>query len=441
MPLLGNVLELRKNKMGFLSELAKTYGDIAHFRVGPRHAYLLNHPDPIHDILVERPTELPKERIHQKIVAPFFGNGMLISNGDAHQRQRKMAQPAFHPRRVGSYGRIFVEQALLGIDAWRSGSEYAIDAEMLKITIKNVCLALFSSDATGIVERAAAAMTTVLELLGAEFDVSLPIPAWLPIEHNRKKRLAVRELDAIVMKFAQDWEISKQDRGDLLSMLMMIYEREGGGVRHDELRDHLVNMFAAGHETTAFTLVWAFILLSQHPDVEAKLWEELERTLGGRPPTAEDLPKLTYTTMIVKETLRLYPAGWLLSPREPHEDITLSGYNIPKNSMLFISPYLLHRDARFFPNPERFDPERFRPGTDKQIPRSAYIPFGAGPRVCIGQGFATTQVALILATVAQRYQVSVLPGQEFAPRGTLALRPPPNVRARIFARERTRAAA
>ncbi|MDC3955291.1 cytochrome P450 [Polyangium jinanense] len=441
MPLLGNVLQIRKNKLAFMLHAARTHGDIAHFRLGPIDAYLLNHPDHIRDVLIERADVLPKDRLQNKIISPFFGNGMLISNGEEHHRQRRMAQPAFHPRRLDSYARIFVEQALQGMAGWRSGDEYAIDAEMLKMTIQNVCLALFNADATDIVARAAAAMTSIIELLSTEFDLAIPIPMWLPTQRNRRKREAIRELDSIVMKFVADWRRSGQDRGDLLSMLMLAHGEARGGVTHDELRDHLITMFSAGHETTAFTLVWAWILLSQHPDVEAELWTELDRVLGGRPPTAEDLPQLVYTTMIVKETLRLYPAGWLLSPREPHEDITLGGYTIPKGSMIFISPYVLHRDGRFFPEPERFRPERFRPGADKHIARGTYIPFGIGPRVCIGGAFATTEAVLTLATVAQRYRVSLLPGQSLAPRGNLALRPPPGVKVRVIARKTVAAAA
>jgi cytochrome P450 len=439
LPLLGNLLELRKDKMGFLSKLARTYGNLVHFRVGPRRAYFLNHPELIHEVLVEQSAKLPKEWMHQKIAAPFLGRGMLVSEGEHYKRQRRTAQPAFHPRRIEGYGRIFVEQALKGISGWRSGGDYEIDAEMLKISIQNVCLTMFGMDATGIAARAAGAMTDCLELFSTEFDISLPIPMWLPTEHNRRKRAAVKQLDEIVMSFADEWRKSREDKGDLLSMLMQ--SREGGGVTHDELRDHLINVFAAGHETTAFTLVWAWILLSGHPDVEAEVCRELDRVLGGRPPAAEDIPKLVYTSMIVKETLRLYSPGWLLSPREPVEDIILAGYTIPKGSMLFISPFLLHRDARFFPEPERFDPERFRPGTEKPIQRGAYIPFGVGPRVCIGNGFATTQVVLILATIIQQYRISILPGQQIVPRGTLALRPPPGVRVKVFARRDAQAAA
>ncbi|MDI1442687.1 cytochrome P450 [Polyangium sp. 6x1] len=440
LPLLGSLLDLRKDKLGFLTSLAKTYGDFVHFRVGPRNAYLVSRPDCVHDILVEHPKRMPKEWIHQRIVAPFFGNGVVTSNGAVHARQRKLAQPAFQPRRLDNYCRIFVEQTLLGIEEWRSGGEYDIDNEMLRMTIQNVSLTLFSADAMDIVPRAAAAMTDILGLLGREYDVALPIPMWVPSEYNRRKKAAIRELNDIVMKFVEDWRKTGQDKGDLLSMLMLAHG-EGGDVTHDDLRDNMIAMFSAGHETTAFTLVWTWIMLARYPEVEAALWEELDRVLGGRPPTAEDYPKLVYTQMIIKETLRIYPTGWLLFPRETTEDVALGEYTIPKGGMIYVSPYVIHRNPAYFPDPERFDPERFRAGADKQLPRGAYIPFGLGPRVCMGQHFATMEAVLILATVAQRYRVSILAKQPLVPSGSLALRPPRGVKVRVTARQPASAAA
>jgi cytochrome P450 len=236
------------------------------------------------------------------------------------------------------------------------------------------------------------------------------------------------------MKFAADWRRSGQDRGDLLSMLMRAHGNERG-VSHDELRDYLIAMFSAGHETTAYTLVWAWIMLAKHPAVEAALWEELDRVLGGRPPTAEDLPQLVYTNMIIKETLRLYPTGWMLFPRETTEDVVLGGYSITKGSIIYVSPYVLHRDERYFPDPERFHPERFRGGAEKQLPRGAYIPFGLGPRVCMGQHFATMEAVLTLATVAQRYRVMLLGNERLIASGKIALRPPPGVKVKVIARQ------
>jgi cytochrome P450 len=436
LPVLGSLQDLRKDKLGFLTSLAKDYGDFVHFRVGPRHAYLVSRPDCVHEILVELPKKTPKEWIHQRIVAPFFGNGVVTSNGAIHDRQRRMAQPAFQPRRLDHYCRTFVEQGLLGISEWRSGGEYEIDTEMLRITIQNVCLTLFTADAADIVPRAAAAMTDILGLLGREYDIAFPIPMWLPIEYNRRKKEAIRELNAIVMKFVADWQKSEQDKGDLLSMLMLAHG-ERGDVTYDDVRDNMIAMFSAGHETTAFTLVWTWIMLAKHPHVEAALWEELDRVLGGRPPTAEDYPRLVYTTMIIKETLRIYPTGWLLFPRETAEDITLGGYTLQKGSMIYLAPYVIHRNPQYFPDPERFDPERFRGAAEKQLPRGAYIPFGLGPRVCMGQHFAMMEAVLTLAIVAQRYRVSLL-GQQQAhvPSGSLALRPPRGVKVRVVERQK-----
>ena len=246
--------------------------------------------------------------------------------------------------------------------------------------------------------------------------------------------MAARRLDGVAGAIIENRRKSEEDRGDLLSMLMLAHG-ERGDVTHDDVRDNMIAMFSAGHETTAFTLVWTWIMLAKNPHVEAALWEELDRVLGGRAPTAEDYPRLAYTTMIIKETLRIYPTGWLLFPRETAVDVVLGGYTIPKGSMIYVAPYVIHRNPEYFPDPERFNPERFRAGAEKQLPRGAYIPFGLGPRVCMGQHFAMMEAVLTLAIVAQRYRVSLL-GRQSAhePSGSLALRPPKGVKVRVHER-------
>lgn len=433
-PLIGNMLEFRKDRMAFLMRAARTHGDVVHFRPGPFHAYLLNHPDHIRDVLVTRPAMFPKNRIQGWLVEPLLGKGMIISNGEDHKRQRRAAQPAFAPKRIDGYCEMFVRHAQEAMEAWGSGGEYDIDSEMLRLAMKNLCEALFNADATGISRRAEEALPIAIELLTKDSDLWLPLPSWLPTRHNRKKGEVIRTLTDIALKFAEDWRRAGVDRGDLLSMLMLARDEKGRPIEQAELRDHLVTMFAAGYETTAFTLIWAWILIAQHPSVEAALHEELDRVLGGRAPTVEDLPKLTYASMVLKETLRLYPAAWVLALREPAEDVEMGGYRLRKGGFLFISPYIIQRDPRFFADPERFLPERFTPGAEREIPRGAYLPFGLGPRVCIGQSFSSTEALLVLATLAQRYRVSLIPGQRLDPWGGLALRPPAGVRVRITPR-------
>lgn len=433
-PLIGNMLEFRKDRMAFLIRAARTYGDVVHFRPGPFHAYLLNHPDHIRDVLVGRPAKFLKNRIQGWMVKPLLGKGMIISNGEDHRRQRRAAQPAFAPKRIDGYCGMFVRHAEEAMKAWGTGGEYDIDTEMLRLAMKNLCEALFNANTADISKRAEEALPIAIELLTKDSELWVPLPSWLPTRHNRKKKEVIRGLTDIALSFADDWRKSGVDRGDLLSMLMLARDEKGCPIAQAELRDHLVTMFAAGYETTAFTLIWAWILIAQHPSVEAALHAELDRVLGGRAPTAEDLPKLTYTSMVLKETLRLYPAAWVLALREPVEDVAIGGYRIRKGSFLFISPYIIQRDPRYFDDPERFDPERFSPNAEKEIPRGAYLPFGIGPRVCIGQSFSQTEALLVLATLAQHYRVSVKPGQRLDPWGGLALRPPAGVRVRITPR-------
>jgi cytochrome P450 len=441
-PLFGNFFQFQKDKLAFLTDAARTYGDIVHFRPGPLHAYLFTNPVHIREILIERAAKLPKHRLQQWILEPLLGNGMSTSNGEVHKRQRRMAQPAFHQARMDGYCRMFVEHTREAMEGWEAGAEYELDREMQRVTVKNVCKALFNGGTAHMDERAEKALPAALDLLNIETNLWVRLPSWLPTEHNRKKKEVIGAVTEVMMKFAEDWRASGgKDKGDLLSMLMLARDEEGRPIGEAEVRDHLLTMFTAGYETTAITLTWTWIMLARHPDVEAALHRELDRVLGGRAPTPEDIPKLTYVTMILKETLRLYPSAWLLMLREPVEDLEIGDYTIKKGSVVAISPYIVHRDPRYFSEPERFLPERFAPSAEKQIPRGAYFPFGMGGRACMGQSFAMSEAAVVLAIMAQRFRISVLPGQQIEPTGGLTLRPPAGIRARFLARDASNQAA
>lgn len=433
-PLFGNLLQFKKNKLAFLIDAARTHGDIVHFRPGPWHAYLFNNPEHIREILVERAAQFPKHRITRWLWEPLLGNGVIVSNGEQHKRQRRVVNPAFHQARMDGYCRMFVEQTREAMEGWAAGAEVDLAREMERITVKNVCRALFNGNTAHIDERAEKALPAALDMLNIESNLWMRFPIWVPTAHNKRKTEVVRTLTQVLMKFVEDWRASGKDRGDFLSMLMLARDEEGRPLGDQAIRDDLVAMFAAGYETTAFMLVWTWIMLARHPEVEAMLHRELDRVLGGRAPTPEDLPELTYLTMVLKETLRLYPSAWILTFREPVEDLEIGGYMIKKGSFVTISPYVVHHDSRYFPDPERFLPERFAPAAEKQIPKGAYFPFGIGGRMCIGQAFSMSEAAIIVATVAQRYRISVLPGQRLEPTGEMTLRPPPGVRARLIAR-------
>jgi cytochrome P450 len=436
-PLFGNFFQFKKDKLTFLTDAARTYGDIVHFRPGPLHAYVFSNPEHIREILIERAAKLPKHWLQQWIVEPLFGNGIgFSSGGEVHRRQRRLAQPAFHQARMDGYCRMFVEHTRQAMEGWKAGAEFELDREMQTMTVKNVCKALFNGGTAHMDERAEKALQTALEFLNIETNLWVRFPSWLPLEHIRKKKEVIQTVNEVVMKFAEDWRAAGgEDRGDFLSMLMLARDEEGRPMAEAELREWLVSMFAAGHETTASALTWTWIMLARYPEVEAALHHELDRVLGGRTPTPEDIPKLTYVTMVLKETMRLYPPVWIFMLREPVEDLEIGGYTIKKGSFVIISPYIVHRNPRYFPEPERFLPERFAPSAEKQIPKGAFFPFGMGARSCIGQSFAMSEAALVVATVAQRFRISVLPGQRLEQKGQLTLRPTTGIRARFIARD------
>jgi cytochrome P450 len=320
---------------------------------------------------------------------------------------------------------------------WRDGARLDIADEMLRVTMLIVAKALFSADVAEDVQRVARAVETMQEFMGQR---SL-LPPWVPTPRELRARRAVRDLDEVVYRLIRERRASGDDRGDLLSMLLLARDEDGNGMTDAQARDEVVTLLAAGHETTANTLNWTFYLLAQHPNVAAKLHAELDAVLAGRAPALADLAQLPYTEMVVKEAMRLYPAAWAVS-REATEDVQLREVVIPKGSVAGLMLYSAHHDARWFPEPEKFDPERFSPEREHTIPRYAYLPFGAGPRVCIGNSFALMEARLLLATIAQRYTLALAPGQTvqtlaritLIPKGGLPMtmherrRPAPNAR-------------
>jgi cytochrome P450 len=275
----------------------------------------------------------------------------------------------------------------------------------------------------------------VLDATNQRINSAFQVPSWIPTRRNLREKRALAQLDALIQELIRARRASEQDAEDLLSILLMAVDEESGARMSDrQLRDEMMTLFLAGHETTANALTWTWYLLSKHAEVEARLLEELQRVLAGRPPTVADLPHLPYTEMVVREALRLYPPAPGFT-REPIEDVRIGGYDVPKGSLVAVITYALHRDPRFFDDPEKFDPERFAPGWEERIPRYAYLPFGGGPRVCIGNAFAMTEARLILATVAQRYELSLEPNQEVVPVQLVTVRPKNGIRMRLAKRD------
>ncbi|HZB44448.1 MAG TPA: cytochrome P450, partial [Pyrinomonadaceae bacterium] len=407
--------------------LARQYGDVAQFRIGPQKAFLLSHPDHVRDVLVTHHERFHKGRALQRSKR-LLGEGLLTSEGAHHRRQRRIAQPAFHRQRVASYGAVMVEYAARAAERWREGRTLDISEEMMRLTLAIAGKTLFDADVEQHdADEVGAALTEVMELFGylmlpySELLEKLPFPLPPVVRFQRARK----RLDAVIYRIIDERRRSGGDRGDLLSMLLLAEDEEDAGARmsNEQVRDEVMTLFLAGHETTANLLAWTWYLLSQHPEVEARLHAELDAVLtGGRLPTVEDIPALRYTEMVVAETMRLYPPAWTVG-RLAIADHEAGGYLIPKGSLVLLSQYVVHRDPRFFPDPERFDPERFTPEAKEARPPFAYFPFGGGVRRCIGEGFAWMEATLVVATLARRWRMRLAPGHTVRPAPRITLRP------------------
>lgn len=410
---MGSLRPFSQDPPGFLVQVAQEYGPIVHLRLGPFQAYLLSQPEYIREVLVTQAAKFNKDRLDKRILGKFLGNGLLISDGDFHRRQRALAQPAFHTGRIQAYGRVMVAYTETMLAEWHAGQARPIDQDMMRLTMYIVAKTLFDADVSDRAEEAGRAIEVLQAAANLEYRRAFSTPMWLPTANNRKFSQASKSLDRIIEAIIAERRVTAQngqveDTGDLLSMLLLARYEDGSAMNDEQVRDEAVTLFAAGHETTSNALTWTWYYLAQNPEVEARLWAELDEVLAGRAPTVDDLGRLAYSQMVIKESMRLRPPAWILNGRQAMEEVTIGPYTIPAGSTVFIAPYVMHRQASYFPDPETFDPERFRPEKEKQMPRYAYIPFGGGPRICIGNAFAMMEAQLILATVAQRYRLSLV---------------------------------
>jgi cytochrome P450 len=417
--------------LAFGLNIAREFGDIAHYHVGPLHVYQLNHPDFARQVLVEEPEKFYKARLIKQAFGPFAGQGLLTSDGAVWKQQRKLIQPAFHHGQLVTYGAVMVGHALRMIDSLDDGAVVEIQEEMARLTLAIVVQTLFGADVTREAKEVGRLMVAVLDSANDRLNRILRLPSWVPTRRNLQEKRALARLDALLDSFVAAHRASSEMPADLLSVLLAATDEDSGSRMSDrQLHEEMMTLFLAGHETTAMALTWTWYLLSQHPEVEEKLVGEVSRVLRGRAPAVADLAQLPYTEMVVRESMRLYPpaAGFA---REPIEDVRIGGYDVPRGSLVTVNTYALHRDPRFFDDPERFDPERFAAGWEERIPRYAFLPFGGGPRVCIGNGFAMMETRLILAAVAQRCHLSLEPGQEITPVQLVTVRPKHGIRMRL----------
>ncbi|MDP8982929.1 MAG: cytochrome P450 [Acidobacteriota bacterium] len=418
---MGQLPAFRRRPLAFLQKMAREYGDIAYFKLGPQHAFLLSHPEHIREVLVTRQSNFTKSRALQR-ARLLLGEGLLTAEGQFHLRQRRLAQPAFHRERLAGYAAVMSRCALKTRDRWQDGATLEVSDEMMRLTMAVVGRTLFSADVEAGAREIGEAMTAVLEMFNM---LLLPFSEYLeklPLPSNRRFERARETLDGIIYGMIRERRAGGEDRGDLLSMLLLAQDEEGGGGMTDQqVRDESLTLFLAGHETTANALTWTWYLLSQNPECEAKLHAELDRVLEGRAPGFYDVPGLTYTEMVVAEAMRLYPPAWAIG-RKAIEAFEIGGLELPAGSICILSPYVTQRDPRWFAEPDRFDPERWTAEAKEARPKFSYFPFGGGARVCIGERFAWMEGVLLLATLAQKWRLRLAEGHKVEAKPLITLR-------------------
>jgi cytochrome P450 len=429
---------MQRDPLGFLIRTQKS-GEVVRLRFVFSPAYLISRPESIKYVLQEHARNYNKDLFTYKMFQPMLGQGLLINDGPSWLHQRRLIQPAFHRKRLTTYGTLMTDATVAMLERWQACSERGMPLnmaeEMMRLTLRIVGQALFSLDLSQETSTIGSAVTTLLELLGDYVFRPFP-PLSVPTPRNRRIQRTIHVLDQLVYRMIAERRTLQTEGRDLLSMLLLAQDEETGqGMNDRQARDEVMTLLLAGHETTANTLTWTWYLLSQSPEIERRLHAELNEVLGGRVPSVADLPELKYTRMVIEEALRLYPPAPILS-RKAIADDELQGYPIAANSMIMISPYAVHRHPALWEEPERFDPERFTPERAATRPAYAYFPFGGGPRVCIGNHFAMMEAQLILSTVAQRYQLRLIPGHPVEPQMVVTLRPRYGLPMTIHATER-----
>ena len=419
--LIGNFPLGRPDPLAVFTGWAREFGDIFYYRAGWIHVYFLNSPELIESVLVTNQQNFRKDRVIQNS-RWFLGQGLLTSEGGEWLRQRRLSQPAFHRERLALYARIINGCAEEMLDSWKDGENRDVHQEMMQLTLRVVAKVLFSVDVKNESKEVAAALNLLMKHSSGARMLLPPWVRYLPLPFLIRVRRAVRQLDEVVYRIIRERRRSENDNGDLLSMLMSARDEDGSRMTDRQLRDEVMTFLLAGHETTALSLSWAWFLLSENPEAENKLHHELARVLDGKNPSFEDLPRLCYTEAVVKESVRLYPPAWSLA-RTAAEDFEIGGYLVPAGSNVVMSQWIMHRDPRFFPSPEQFDPGRWFEEHTQRLPRFAYFPFGGGPRYCVGASFAMMEATLLLAAIAQRFRLRMVPGHKVVPVPSITLRP------------------
>ena len=409
-PLVGNLPEFARNPIKFISRLQQEYGDVAGFSLMGNKAVLISHPQDIERILLETGKRYSNGKNSSSYaLEKILGNGLVTSEGDFWKRQRKLIAPAFHHQSIKQYADQIVADAQEMAQRWQNGVRLDIHQEMMMLTQRIIMKALFHVDVLDNASEASKAFDAMMHAMGAELKgLEAVLPNFVPTRSRTEMTKGVSYINGLLLEIIEERRREGSAKHDLLTMLMEARDDEGQPMSSEQLLDEIRTLYLAGHETTATTLSWAWLLLSRHPEAYAKVEAEVEQVLKGRAPTADDVSQLAYCNAVIKESLRCYPVAWI-TRRIALEDVEIGGYHIAKDTSIFLSPWVVHHDARWYTAPDSFWPERWLQDKSALPPREAYLPFGGGPRICIGNGFAMMESVLILATLLQQYHIAVLP--------------------------------
>ena len=435
-PVVGVLPYLRLNPIRTFLDAADRYGDIVHLKAGPYHGYLLSDPADIKHVLQDNARNYHKSPLYDRL-RDGLGNGLLTSEDSFWLRQRRLAQPAFHRQRLAAMADAMIACTQQTLERWertvKGGDAIDLVDEMMALTQAIIVRTMFSTDLGATAEVVNRTWPVINRRIGETFWSS-KLETQLPLPVNRRFRAALRELEGVVYQIIAERRQARREEPDLLSMFLSARDEDTGeGMTDRQLRDEVMTMLLAGHETTSLALSWTYYLLSQHPFVEQAIADEVDRVIGDARPTFAHVERLVHTRRAIEESLRLYPPAWGFSRRAMGDD-EIGGYRVAKGSLVFVVPFVLHRRPKLWPAPERFDPARFGPDAASVRPRFAYIPFGGGPRMCIGHQFAMLEAQLIVAAIAQRYRIELLPEQTIQPEPLITLRPKPGIRARLTKR-------
>lgn len=431
LPVLGSLLDFARDQLGFFTRCAREYGDLVEFNLAGWLSVLLSGSDDIEQVLVKNHKNFVKNRIIWRHVPAVFGQGILTSEGEFWQKQRRLAAPAFAGQQLLGYGSDMVNLTRGMLDGWKSDDVRDIHSEMMALTLRVAAKTLFDSEVEQDIVDMDHAVNDITAEMAARFKRPTVIPDWVPLPGHVRYRRGIRTVERVVKRIIAERRANGFTNGnDFLSRLMAARDENGQAMSDRQLRDEAVTLLLAGHETTALTLSWTWYLLGQHPEIDRRVAAELAETVGNRLVTVDDLPNLKFTESVILEAMRLYPPAWAIG-RESLDEFQLAAYRFKPGTTVFMSPWVLHRDPRYFEDPETFVPDRWMSGLAHKLPRYAYMPFGGGPRICIGQRFAMIEATMILVTMAQQFSMELQRHREVTPFPSITLRPKGGVWARL----------